>query len=71
MSTKLKKEVELQLKIRSSTESASELERITTNLVENLNKTEQLLLVEKNVSVNMTSDKRLVTIVVTLQSQLD
>lgn len=69
MIDKSKKEVDLHLRIRSSTESVKSLEEITTKVVELLSKDLQLFLVEKNVSVNRTSDKTLSSITVTLQTE--
>lgn len=67
MENKISKDIELQLKVRSSTENVKTLEGITTVIVDSL-KDLQLALVEKNVSVNRTSEKTLITISVSLQS---
>lgn len=67
--SKSNSEISLQLKIRSSTESLDSLDKITTMVVENLRQELKLLLVEKNFSVNRTKEKKLTTVVVTLQSE--
>lgn len=61
MEESVQKDVEVMVKIRSSTESLKSLEEITTLIVELLQDLE-LHLVEKEISINRTPKKNLSTI---------
>lgn len=68
METNSKKDVDIKIVIRSSTESVKQIEEITTMVVELLTTDLKLLLVEKNIILNRTADKDLVTITSRLMS---
>lgn len=62
------KDVDLQIRIRSSQMSVIDLEKLIGRIGTNLSKDDKLNLVEKNLTVNQQAEKTLVTIVCTFQS---
>lgn len=66
---KTERDLDLQIRVRSSTEDSKELERITSLIAETLIKDLRLALIEKNLIVNQNVDRKLITVTVTFQAQ--
>lgn len=62
------RDLDLQIRVRSSKMSSTDLAKITTIIVETLAQCCSLNLIEQNTSVNRNVDRQLITITTTFQS---